>query len=252
MKLYRARAVVLNSREMRDAHRVLTLFSLEKGKIRAVAHGVDKPTSRKRGAVQPFSYSDFLLRRGRELDSISQCECLEVFPGLWSDLERMGYAAHVSELVDGLTADGEANRAVFELLLGTFRFLEKTPEPELAARGFELRLVSLLGYRPHLESCVNCGVKMAAPVSGFSAASGGLVCGDCSSGEAEVPCCGETVAVMKRLMEWDSAMLGRLRVSPRARGEMKKIMREYCQWLVEKRLRSLQFLDSICDYRVSK
>lgn len=249
MKLYRVQAVVLNSRQMQDADRVLTLFSREKGKIRAAAHGVNKPTSRKRGAVQPFSHSDFLLRAGRELDTVSQCEGREIFPGLWADLEKMGFAAHVTELVDGLTEEREPNHDLFDLLLGTLRQLENTADCELTGRGFELRLVSMLGYRPYLEGCVACGNGISKPGASFSAASGGLLCRSCIAGACDVPCSGETAAVMKLLLDWNPGKIGRLRVSPRSRAEMRAAMREYLQWLTEKRPRSLHFLESVREYR---
>ncbi|KJS11322.1 MAG: hypothetical protein VR67_14365 [Peptococcaceae bacterium BRH_c8a] len=251
MKLYGVQAVVLNSRQMRDADRVLTLYSREKGKIQAVAHGVSKPTSRKRGAVQPFCHSEFMLRRGRELDTVSQCEGRDIFPGLWNDLDRMGYAAYVSEIVDGLTVDGEPNKAVFDLLLGTLGKLETANVPDLTVRGFELRLVSLLGYRPHLDSCVSCGNESLNPVAVFSAANGGLLCKSCAAGTGEVPCTGETVAVMRLLLNWDPAKVGRLRVSIRSRDEMRKAMGEYLQWLTEKRSRSMHFLESVKEYRTT-
>ncbi len=248
LNLYGVRAMVLNSRPMRDADRVLTLYSREKGKIRAVAHGVSKPTSRKRGAVQPFCFSDFMLRRGRELDTVSQCEGLEIFPGLWGDLEKMGYAAHVSELVEVLTAEGEPNPEVFDLLLDTLRRLESAGDPDLVIRSFELRLVSLLGYRPHLDSCVNCGNESLSPAAAFSAENGGLVCSNCLTGAGDGLCGGETMAVMKLLLNGEPVKLERLRVSARSRDEMRRVMKKYLQWLTEKRSHSMRFLESVAEY----
>ena len=216
-----------------------------------MAHGVSKPTSRMRGAVQPFCHSEFLLRRGRELDTVSQCEGRDIFPGLWNDLERMGYAAHVSEIVDGLTVDGEPNKAVFDLLLGTLRKLETVNEPDLTVRGFELRLVSLLGYRPHLDSCVSCGNESLSPVAVFSAAGGGLLCKSCAAGTGEVSCSGETMAVMRLLLQWEPVKVNRVRVSMRSRDEMRKAMGAYLQWLTEKRSHSMHFMESIRDYRTT-
>ena len=141
MKLYKVKAIVLSSREMREADRVLTIFSREQGKLRVVAHGVSKPASRKRGSVQPFCYTDFLLNRGREIDSVSQCQVLEIFSPLREDLTRLTYASYLAELVDNLTGEGEANQAVFALLLTCLaRLAETGGDPELVARSFEARL----------------------------------------------------------------------------------------------------------------
>ncbi|MCL2337998.1 MAG: DNA repair protein RecO [Firmicutes bacterium] len=249
MNLYGVRAVVLNSRSMRDADRLLTLYSLEKGKIQAIAHGVNKPTSRKRGAVQPFCHSDFMLRRGRELDTVSQCEGLDIFPGLWGSLEKMGYAAHVAEAVEVLTEEGEPNQALFALLLNTLRRLETASDPALTARGFELKLVSLLGYRPHLDSCVNCGNESLSQSAAFSVSDGGLVCLNCRTNDRDQPCSGETVAIMKLLLSAESVKVARLRVSTRSRDEMQRVMKHYLQWLTEKRSRSMRFMESVLEYR---
>lgn len=251
MNLYKVHALVLNSREMRDAHRILTLYSSEKGKLKVVAHGVAKPTSRKRGAVQPFSYTDFLVRRGRELDSVSQCEGLEVFPGIWSDLDRLTYAGHAAELVDGLTAEEEPHEEIFILLLSVLRLLEVAPDMELIIRFFELRLVALLGYLPYLEGCANCGGEVFNPSATFSVEAGGLICSGCSIGFKGIHCSRETVAVMNRLLHWGLEKINRLRISPRARAEMRAILRDFLQWHMEKRARTLQFMEKLDAYRTN-
>jgi len=245
MKLYKVRAVVLNSREMRDAHRVLTLFSREQGKIQVVAHGVTKPTSRKRGAVQPFTVTDFLLRQGRELDSVSECEGLEFFPGLWADLDKLLYAGHFAELVDALTADRDPHEAIYMHIIKTLRELDKTTDPELMARWFELRLMALLGYLPDLTGCVSCGVELKGPTVSFSAPAGGLVCTSCAVGVDSIPCHAGTIAVMHTLLRWDIDKINRLRIAQPTYGQLYSIMREYLQWHMEKRSRSMQFIDRL-------
>ncbi len=245
MKLYKVLAVVLNSREMRDAHRILTLFSKEQGKIRVVAHGVTKPTRRKRGAVQPFSVADFLLRQGREVDSVSECEGREFFPGLLADFDKLLYAGHFAELVDALTMDGNPHESIFALIIKTLRELDKTADLELVARWFELRLIALLGYLPVLTGCVECGGKLNGPTVCFSAQAGGLVCSSCAVGVESISCKIGTVAVMRTLLCWDIDKINRLRVSQPARAQMYSIMREYLQWQMEKRSRSMQFMDKL-------
>lgn len=250
MQLYRVQAIVINSYEMRDAHRVLTLYTREKGKVKAVAHGVVKPTSKKRGAVQPFCYTDFLLRRGRELDSVSQCEGREIFPALWGDLDLMSYAGHATGLVDRLTADGEPDEQVFSLLLGFLRILEKTKNPELLTRSFELHLVALLGYLPHLESCTNCGETNLGPNSYFSPEVGGLVCRTCRTPGMDGCFCGrEAVSVMKALLVWELATVERIRVSGQAGAQIKLSMTEYVKWLTERRSGPLEFMEKVRDYK---
>ncbi|MBC7106531.1 MAG: DNA repair protein RecO, partial [Firmicutes bacterium] len=95
MRSYRAEGIVLRNRELAGADRLLSLYTREYGRLRAAAYGAGKPSSRKRGPVQPFTRSEFLLGSGRDLDYVRQCTELEIFPHLRSDLESLLYAQHV-------------------------------------------------------------------------------------------------------------------------------------------------------------
>jgi hypothetical protein len=89
MKLYKTEALVLRSRDCGRGDKLLILYSRELGKIKVMAHGAARPSSRKRGAVQLFTRANFLIRRGREMDSVSQCEGVEMFSYLREDLEKI-------------------------------------------------------------------------------------------------------------------------------------------------------------------
>ena len=245
MRLYKVLAVVLNSRAMRDAHRILTLFSHEQGKIQVVAHGVTKPTSRKRGAVQPFAVTEFMLRKGRDLDSVSQCEGIEFFPGLWADLDKLLYAGHMAELVDALTVEGDPNEVLFDRMIKTFRELNKTADPELVSRWFELQLMALLGYAPYLNGCIDCGGDLKGSVVRFSAQAGGLICAGCAVGKEYTTCNKGAVALMQTLLHWEVDKIDRLRAAQSSRVQICSAMRAYLQWHMEKRARSLQFMDKL-------
>ena len=109
MKLYKTEALVLRSRDCGRGDKLLILYSRELGKIKVMAHGAARPSSRKRGAVQLFTRANFLIRRGREMDSVSQCEGVEMFSYLREDLEKISYASYLFELVDVFTPEGEAS-----------------------------------------------------------------------------------------------------------------------------------------------
>jgi len=251
MKLYKADAVVLSSREMREADRVITLFSRQRGKIRAVAHGVNKPSSRKRGMVQPFCYSSFLIYKGRELDSISQCEGIEAFPGLRADLDKLFHASYIAELVDATTMEGEANKELFALLLVTLRLMSgDSTDVEILTRAFEIRLMDISGLRPHLEGCVGCGARIESETVGFSTGAGGVVCSRCSAaaqGVKEFP--RSVMEILRLLLRWDLTKLERVKVSSHTRHHLKGLMQDYINYHVEKNFATVQFLKQLQSYR---
>lgn len=241
MKEYLVDAIILKSIRAREADRVLTLYTRQEGKKRVIAHGVEKPTSRKRGAVQPFACSRLMLRRGRDLDSVSQGEGLEIFPKLRQSLEGLARASYLAELVDAFSMDGDPNPLVFDLLRNTFRVLGRDHD-FVALRAFEIKLLTLLGYRPGLENCVSCGASSEKGVIYFSVEQGGIICEQCRpaiSGAVQIS--RGALANLKALMHWEMARLYQLRINTAAGKEMKSIVGRFIEYHLERRLKSARF-----------
>lgn len=242
VKLYKADAVILRSRDCGEGNRILVLYSREYGKLRVMAHGVAKTSSRKRGAVQLFSRTSFLIHRGRELDSVSQCEVVEMFPALRGDLGNISKASYIAELVDAFTPEGEPNKPLFTLLLTTFRLLTVI-DAELLIRAFEVKIAGLMGYRPVLETCVSCGGKLLQNPLFFSPALGGVLCGACRTADHEAISCNRgQIEVLKILAGWEPARLRQIKVEEATRKKLQKILQNYLKYHLEVELKSANFL----------
>ncbi|MDD4238122.1 MAG: DNA repair protein RecO [Desulfotomaculaceae bacterium] len=241
MKLYKADAIVLRSRDCGEGNRILVLYSREYGKIRVMAHGVAKPSSRKRGAVQLFSHTNFLIHHGRELDSVSQCEVVEMFPALRGDLGGISRASYMAELVDIFTPEGEPNEPLFLLLLTTLRLLA-VKEPELLIRAFEIKAMGLLGYSPVLNACASCGAQLQGPLS-FSPAMGGVLCSTCNMVDPDTaPCNRGLVEILKILANWEPSRLHLLKVEGLTRKQLRTMLQKYIRYHLEGELKSAAFL----------
>ncbi|MCL5057752.1 MAG: DNA repair protein RecO [Actinobacteria bacterium] len=242
MKDYLVDAVVLKSARTREADRVLTLYTRQVGKIRAMAHGVEKPASRKRGAVQPFSYSRLLLRRGREIDSVSQGEGVEIFPALRQNLDGLARASYIAEMVDAFTVDEDPNTGVFELLLATFDILGRGSD-HIAARAFDIKLMSLVGYRPGLECCVMCG-SAGGERLWFVPGQGGIVCAECGPGPGGgLEISRGSLETLKALLRWDIGRIYQIRPDPRTGREIAGVMKRFVEYQLEKSIKSARFVE---------
>ncbi len=242
MKLYKVNAIVLRSIECGNGDKLLVLFSREFGRMKVMAHGVSKPFSRKRGSVQPFTYTKFLIGRGRELDSVSQCEGMEMFPFIRHDLETIGYASYLSELVLSLTPEGERNEPLFRLLLETMRLMEEGGA-EILTRSFEIKAAALMGYRPVLDACAHCGEPLAGRLF-FCAEAGGALCQNCHAVDARaVPVSRGMVEILKALLNWPQGRLRQLKISAADRRQIKTLLYEYLKYYLERDLKSVSFLN---------
>lgn len=241
MKLYQTEAVVLRASTVREADRVLVLFARDLGKLRVWAHGAARPTSRKRGAVQQFCRSRFLLERGREIDVVRQAEAVEDFAWLHTDLENLGLASYLCELVDGFAPEGQPNPELYGLLVRVLHGLAGERR-DLLVRFFESRLLALAGLRPELDTCTACGEAFSGPV-GFSPHWGGVLCGRCRERDAAaLSCRAATLRIMGHLLDWPLERLGVLRVEAATARELATILQACICYHLEREPRSLVFL----------
>jgi DNA repair protein RecO (recombination protein O) len=181
---YKTEAIVLRSIRYSEADRVLHLFTLERGRVNAIAKGVRKTGSRFGARLEPLTRSALVLHEGRgELHTVSGADIVSSSEHVRCD----GYALAVgligAEAVLKLFAEPEPQPRAYE---GMCRFLEllagpleRATDPQHDGLGlaFQLKLLAVAGYLPHLVSCAACGA--AGPLVGFSPAAGGAVCAVC-------------------------------------------------------------------------
>ena len=245
-RLYRTEAIVLKRSDLFEADRLLTLYTPKLGKIRAIAKGVRKPTSRKSGHVELFTHSRLLIARGRNLDIVTQAETIHAFRPLREDLLRTTYTYYAAELLDLFVEERIENRPLFDLLLAMLGWLGDASDLDLTTRFFELRLLSLLGYRPQLFQCVACRRQIEPVANFFSAADGGILCGNCGQnhrGAQEIPL--NALKVLRFLQTRDYDTCCRLRLSRPLHRELETIMYHYVTYILERNLKSVKFLKTL-------
>ena len=147
MSTYKTEGVILKRLNYGEADRILTIYTKYRGKIRAMAKGVRKITSRKGGNVELFNHCVLFLAEGRNLDIVTEAQVVNSFSRVSDDLEKTAAAFYLVELVDQLTPDGQVNRQVFDLLVSALASLRTTiNNQQLTISNFEVELLRLLGF----------------------------------------------------------------------------------------------------------
>lgn len=247
MAVYHADALVIRSKQFGESDRVLTLFSRELGKLQAVAKGVRKPKSRQRAGAQLFTYGDFLIHRGKTLDTVSQCSPKESFPHLWNDLDRSFAATGIAELLDVSTIVEQPNKELFTLTMSCFFLLEQF-DSALVLSAYALRLMDVLGYRPLLGECAECGGSVKGDRIFFSFEGGGTLCGDCRERYAGRWIRAGSIAFMRQLIRADITKLDRMRWGVWMQQEILETLRLYLEHRFERPLKSWRMGNLTMDY----
>jgi len=201
LKLYKTNALVLRTKDYQEADRLVTLLTWEKGKISSIAKGARKTKSKLAAGVELFTHGNFLLYQGKNLDTVTQVEPLHKFYRLRGSLLYYGYGLYFAELLDCFLVESEPNPVFCNMLLAAWQALEtEKVYPPVLARAFEIKLMALLGYRPHLDGCMLCGRSFSN--YRFFPGEGGVICLQCASGIKgfSLPCGGDVVSLGRYLL----------------------------------------------------
>ncbi|HQN04288.1 MAG TPA: DNA repair protein RecO [Anaerolineaceae bacterium] len=239
----RVEAVVLRHSDWGEADRLLVLFTREKGKIRAIAKGVRRIRSRKAGHLEPFTRSSLQLALGQDFWLVTQAETVAYYPALLEDLLRTGYAAYMIELVDRFTMEEGQNVSLYTLLVDTLQRIAEEPDPFLAVRYGELRMLELFGFRPELFNCVQCGKAIQAEDQFFSAEMGGALCPQCGPGIGEArPVSMEALKYLRHLQRSSYAAAKKAVIPAPIRNEMETLTQYDITYNLERKLNTPEFL----------
>jgi DNA repair protein RecO (recombination protein O) len=236
MPLYRDEAIVVRTYKLGEADRIVVLFTRDRGKVRAVAKGVRKTSSRFGARLEPMSHVALQLYEGRELDTITQAESLENFRALRDDLERITRSASVLEAVDQITEEREPNAKLYTMLVGALRTLATHDHP-LVVPAFFWKLLALEGFRPVVDACVVC--HREDQLCAFDLEEGGVLCADHRRGSA---LSSEAIGLMQAILGGRVSAALAHPISP-ATLDVEHLATRAIEHHLERRLRSIGVLD---------
>ena len=236
MPTYRDEGVVLRTHKLGEADRIVTLLTKSHGKVRAVAKGVRRTSSKFGARLEPFMVADIQFYEGRSLDIIQQAETIASYGAdIVDDYPRFTAASVMVETADKVT-ELEGSPQQYLLLLGALRSLSRQEHPtELTLDSYLLRALSLAGWAPTFDRCARCGE--VGPHERFVVQLGGMVCVKCAPPGAPhiIP---EVVQLLDALVrgEWDAAETH----TQQNWNKASALVSAYTQWHLERSLRSLE------------
>lgn len=231
---------MLRTHKLGEADRIITLLTRQHGRVRAVAKGVRRTTSRFGSRLEPFSHVDLQLAQGRNLDTVTQAETLTLYAaGLGQDYDRYTAGTVMLETADRLvTEEREPAVQQFLLLVGGLRAM--TAGEHGAAQvldSYLLRSLAVAGYAPSFEHCARCGTE--GPHRWFNPSMGGVLCATCRVPGSANPA-PETIGLLGALLAGDWAVVDS--ADQRHLREASTLVAAYLAWHLERGLKSLPYV----------
>lgn len=252
MPLFTTQAIVIRSLNYGESDKILTFFTRDFGKLKGIAKGARRSKKRFQNVLGLFSHLRLIFfdREGMGLVRVESGDSLHLFPDIREDLKKIYYGNYYLELANEMAGEREANPEAFDLLLSFLMDLDAAAPEEEQVRMFEIRMLSLFGYRPHLTRCGLC--KRAweelkeSPAAFFSLERGTLICGVCSkNGERLLPISLGTARLIDQVAQVELAKLPRLRFTTQALSESRGLLPRFITHQLGKELKSLKAIRNL-------
>jgi len=244
---YSTDAIVLSRFDYGEADRILTLITPGSGKLKAIAKGIRRPTSRIGGSLEPFAELHVALARGRTFEVVTQVSVGHAWLNLRDSLESTATAWYLAELADRSLEERTAAEPVYTLLRRAYELLDVGMAPGRVARLYEMHLADELGVRPEVDRCVECDrflevggrFRWVPPL-------GGVLCDRCPGPPHDrTGLTLEALKLLKAYQRQDVEAISALRLAAATEREVEGALRDFIRIALERDARSLAFLDEI-------
>lgn len=200
MAIIKTNGIILAESNMGDYDKMVTILTPGYGKIGCAAKGARRPKSLLMAGTQFLCFGEYLLYKGGESYHINSCETIEMFYPIRTDLDKLKYAAHITKIMLEVTTENENSYRILQLFLNTlYMIAESEKDLEFILAVFKLRVVSILGFTPKIQDCIEC--KEKENIGYFSLKKNGLLCTSC--GRLDPSCikvCPSTVDAIRYIL----------------------------------------------------
>lgn len=241
------RGVVLRETETREADKILTVLTAERGKISVIARGARRKNCKFAACAQPLAYSEWTLYQRGDWYYANEGTTLELFNGLRADLPAMALGFYLSELTEAVTTEEAPHQELLSLLLNGLYAISALRKPlPLVKAAFELRLLCLAGYEPLADACAYCGQPDPAQPY-FDVLQGVIRCGTCGAeaGQRGLPLCPDSLAALRHAVYGEAKRLYSFTLGPEAQKRLSAAAEAFVSTQLERGFRTLDFYKSV-------
>lgn len=241
------KGIVLRETEVRDADKILTVLTADRGRIAVIARGARRKGCKFAACAQPLAYSEWTLYKKGDWYYANEGATVELFNGLRADLDAMALGFYLAELTEAVVTEESAHPELLSLLLNGLYAISTLHKPlPLVKAAFEIRLLCLAGYEPLADACAYCGrAEVERPY--FNVMQGVVRCGTCGVGEGQrgMPLCDASLAALRHAVYGDPKRLYAFTLEPEAQKRFSAAAEAFVSAQLERGFRTLDFYKSV-------
>lgn len=235
---YKYTGIILNKRDIGETDRIYNIYTLEQGKISAIARGVRKAQSKLAGHLENYCLVDLTVMRNRGMGNIASSIVENNFKNIRNDLDSLEKVFRTTKSLNRLINDQEKDADVFFLFLDYLDSLDKIDaqtdeiKKNLMTQCFMFKLLDALGYKIEISGCVKCKGKLSKSRNYFDYSHGGVVCDNCARGSSTIlPISNNSIKIIRIFFQNKISNLVKLKINLREAKELEYISQTFIKWI---------------------
>jgi DNA repair protein RecO (recombination protein O) len=236
--------IIIRTTDYSETHKIVSIFTKERGKIGLVARGAKKPRSRMAALTQPFIYGSFIYQTGKNLGTLQQGEILYSMREIREDIIKTAYASYLADLTDKILEQNKPESFLWDELLHTLKRIAEDEEPEIITMVYEMKMFEKGGFAPDLKSCANCGNRNN--LTHFSVQEAGLLCHLCNHLDLNAVFLNERLIKILQVIRYASIhRIGKINMKDENKKMLRNMLNDYYDKYGSLYLKSRKFLQQL-------
>lgn len=247
MSIHKTEALVLSKQDFRETSIIANFYTRSFGKISGILKGIRGEPAKFASTLEIFSYNDIIFYRksNSSLHLISSCDIKNNFNAARQNISKIGIGSIMMELINTVLPPEDMNEEIFSLALECLHELETNNNPDKIITIFKIKMLTLSGFKPHLDSCVSCNDKILGD-SKFSLMLGGLLCSRCFNKDMSARLIYRgTIASIMHIEKNDFRNNLNLGMNPQIKKELNLVLNAFLNFHLEKELKSQKVMNKL-------
>ena len=234
MGIIKTKGIIISENNFGDFDKMLTMLTPGIGKISCIAKGARRPRSTLLAGTQLLCFGEYIMYKGADTYNINSCETIEIFYDIRIDLDKLKYAVYITKIINDVTTENQNSYKILQLFLNTLYVISKTEKDlSLVLSIFRIRLMSIIGFRPNIDKCTNCGEK--ENISYFSLLDNGFKCTNCGKLDKSAVQISETTKdAIRYIVLSDAKKIYSFEINEEAKRELEIVSKLYLTEKLEK------------------
>lgn len=236
---YFTQGLIMRHNNFREADRLVSIYTKDRGLVNVVAKGSRKINSKLAGNLEPFTLAEFMIINGKRYDTVASSEVIDIFKTIKKDLVKIKLAIYFSNIFLNTIKELQKDNKMYEFILSIFSQIENLDTQNNKNKNwlvwyFIWIYLKLSGYRPEIYKCLICKKDIKPNKTFFNYKKGGLVGDECAKESIELNQVSiNFIKILRNIFNSDLAKLINIKIDGALAKEFSRHTKKYYSYAFE-------------------